>query len=184
MGNEFKVLPTYYNGILFRSRLEARWAMFLDYLRVPWFYEYEGFELDGIRYLPDFYLPLLECWIEIKPVKPSGKERMKCERLAKATETSTYLFWGIPRKWDGRDDGPAYAWTSALGFDWDTGYNFVQCYKCGAIHIDYCGQNSMYCHRCHFKTDNETLRLTMAREVARTFRFDDFLTKKMQKGEA
>ena len=31
MGNEFKVLPTYYNGIEFRSRLEARWA---DVLRL------------------------------------------------------------------------------------------------------------------------------------------------------
>ena len=94
-GQQIQSLPTYYNGIEFRSRLKARWAMFFDYLRVPWFYEYEGFELDGVRYLPDFYLPLLECWIEIKPVKPSGKERMKCERLAKATGTSTYLFWGI-----------------------------------------------------------------------------------------
>jgi hypothetical protein len=38
-------IPTRYNGITFRSRLEARWAVFWDVLGVRYFYEYEGYEL-------------------------------------------------------------------------------------------------------------------------------------------
>lgn len=44
-----------YNGYRFRSRLEARWAVFFDSLRMRYEYEPEGFELDdGTWYLPDF----------------------------------------------------------------------------------------------------------------------------------
>jgi hypothetical protein len=65
-----KAIETRYNGHRFRSRLEARWAVFFDRLGVEWEYEPEGFELkDGTKYLPDFYLPKFEggCWVEVKP---------------------------------------------------------------------------------------------------------------------
>jgi hypothetical protein len=65
-----KAIETRYNGHRFRSRLEARWAVFFDWLEVEWEYEPEGFELNnGTKYLPDFYLPKFEggCWVEIKP---------------------------------------------------------------------------------------------------------------------
>lgn len=52
-----KILNTKYNGYLFRSRLEARWAVFFDTCGVDYEYEPEGFDLgDGIHYLPDFKL--------------------------------------------------------------------------------------------------------------------------------
>lgn len=50
-----KAIETEYRGYRFRSRLEARWAVFFDALSLPWEYEPEGFELGcGRRYLPDF----------------------------------------------------------------------------------------------------------------------------------
>ena len=53
--NEIKPIQTYYDGHWFRSRLEARWAVVLKYLGVPYEYEPEGFDLgDGMYYLPDF----------------------------------------------------------------------------------------------------------------------------------
>ena len=59
-----KVIETKYNGFLFRSRLEARWAVFFDSLGIEWSYEPEGFEFkDGTRYLPDFYLPQFNVYI-------------------------------------------------------------------------------------------------------------------------
>lgn len=61
-----KAIETSYKGYRFRSRLEARWAVFFDNLDINWEYELEGFEFDGIRYLPDFYLPDLGIWCEIK----------------------------------------------------------------------------------------------------------------------
>ena len=52
---EIKPIETVYKGCRFRSRLEARWAVFFDALGVEWEYEPEGFELpSGRRYLPDF----------------------------------------------------------------------------------------------------------------------------------
>lgn len=52
-----KPIETEYNGYRFRSRLEARWAVFFDAIGAKWEYEPEGFQLkDGTRYLPDFLL--------------------------------------------------------------------------------------------------------------------------------
>lgn len=51
----FKPIPTKYKGYIFRSRLEAKWAVFLDALGVKYEYEPEGFVLpSGKWYLPDF----------------------------------------------------------------------------------------------------------------------------------
>lgn len=52
-----KSIETYYKGYKFRSRLEARWAVFFDACGVKWEYEPEGFVWDdGMTYLPDFLL--------------------------------------------------------------------------------------------------------------------------------
>lgn len=59
--------PTNYNGTLFRSVLEATWAANLDHLGIRWDYEPEMFTLpSGTRYLPDFRLPELGIWLEVK----------------------------------------------------------------------------------------------------------------------
>lgn len=61
-------IETEYKGYRFRSRLEARWAVFFDELGIDYEYEPEGFMLaDGVRYLPDFYLPRFTLYIEVKP---------------------------------------------------------------------------------------------------------------------
>lgn len=58
-------LQTRYAGCHFRSRLEARWAKFFDLMGIAWDYEPEVF--DGpTRYLPDFWLPELNLWVEVK----------------------------------------------------------------------------------------------------------------------
>lgn len=55
-----QAIETYYNGYKFRSRLEARWAVFFDALGVEYEYEPEGFTLNsGRKYLPDFRV---KCW--------------------------------------------------------------------------------------------------------------------------
>lgn len=69
MCTEKKSIMTKHNGILFRSRLEARFAVFLEELHIKYDYETEGFELsDGTKYLPDFYLPGYDRWVECKGV--------------------------------------------------------------------------------------------------------------------
>jgi len=50
-----KAIETYYKGYRFRSRTEARWAVFFDKLGLRWDYEEEGYVLPKTGcYLPDF----------------------------------------------------------------------------------------------------------------------------------
>ena len=41
-----KPIETIYNGYRFRSRLEARWAVFFDKIGIKYQYEPEGYEVD------------------------------------------------------------------------------------------------------------------------------------------
>ena len=59
-------IETSYAGCRFRSRLEARWAVFFDALGIKWEYEKEGYVVNGRAYLPDFYLPRETSWVEVK----------------------------------------------------------------------------------------------------------------------
>ena len=78
-------LSTHYAGYCFRSRLEARWAVFLDHLGVRWEYEPEGFRLsNGLLYLPDFWLPQVKMWAEVKPNDEVGRLVLTPEAQAKA----------------------------------------------------------------------------------------------------
>lgn len=78
-----------YNNILFRSQLEARWAVFFDLLKIDYEYEPEWDEVEcngfRVRYKPDFYLPRIDLWIEIK-----GK---KLEELTNS-EVMKIVGWG------------------------------------------------------------------------------------------
>lgn len=65
--NEIKAIETTYNGHRYRSRLEARWAVFFDACHIIYEYEPECFEISGKRYLPDFYLPEYQLHVEVKP---------------------------------------------------------------------------------------------------------------------
>ena len=64
-----KAIETHYGGYKFRSRLEARWAVFFDDCGIEWEYEPQGFEVPTprgvIRYLPDFWLGTGQ-WAEVK----------------------------------------------------------------------------------------------------------------------
>src|SRR3546814_2967801 len=56
MTTPIKALPSLFKGITFRSRTEARWAVFFEAIGWNWTHEKEGFDLSGEWYLPDFYL--------------------------------------------------------------------------------------------------------------------------------
>lgn len=91
-----RAIETEHNGHLFKSRLEARYAVLFDALGIKYEYEFEGYDLDGEWYLPDFWLPEFECWIEIKPKAPNSDEIRKCQKLAKLKGDLVYLFYGSP----------------------------------------------------------------------------------------
>jgi hypothetical protein len=90
-----RVIETKYAGVQFRSRLEARWAVVFDELGLAWEYEKEGYCFDdGTFYLPDFYLPDLNCWFEVKGNPPTDEEKLKAKSLSTATRTLTIIASG------------------------------------------------------------------------------------------
>jgi hypothetical protein len=97
MNNDnFKPINTFYNGYYFRSRLEARWAVFFDTLKVKYEYEPEGFEINRTKYLPDFWLPEQDFWVEIKGKEPTYSEKMKAALLAKGSKKNVFMSVGNP----------------------------------------------------------------------------------------
>jgi hypothetical protein len=62
-------LETPYKGCRFRSRLEARWAVFYDHAGIQWSYENDPVTVAGENYLPDFKVTAdgVEFIHEVKP---------------------------------------------------------------------------------------------------------------------
>jgi len=94
--NAYQPIRTKYDGILFRSRLEARWAVAFDVAGIDYLYEMEGFELPSGNYLPDFWLPQVKMWAEVKPADFTREELRKCHQLAVHTGFNCLMLNGIP----------------------------------------------------------------------------------------
>lgn len=94
-----KAIETVYRGYRFRSRLEARWAVFFDELEIKWQYEPEGFEHDGERWLPDFFLPNFcgGLYVEVKPESAKPSEMLRAERVSQAGGLKLLFAVGEPR---------------------------------------------------------------------------------------
>ena len=91
-------IETEYKGYRFRSRLEARWAIFFDSLELRWEYEKEGYELpNGEAYLPDFWLPQVRMWGEVKGPEFSDNEIEKATLLTEGTGSLCLLLGGEPQ---------------------------------------------------------------------------------------
>jgi hypothetical protein len=92
-----KAIETKYSGYKFRSRLEARWAVYFDTMNIPWEYELEGFDL-GItgKYLPDFWLPTFNAYAEVKANEPTKLELDKAQALCNMTDKSLIWLVGVP----------------------------------------------------------------------------------------
>lgn len=97
MAKFIKSIETQYKGCCFRSRLEARWAVFFDVLNISWEYEKEGFEFAGVRYLPDFWLSTVNMWAEVKPNYRFDKaSRILATQLANQTGFEVLMLGGVP----------------------------------------------------------------------------------------
>ena len=136
---ELKPIETPYNGYRFRSRLEARWAVFFDTLGIEYEYEPEGFELgDGVRYLPDFRIKCYgtrgDCGDEPFDLYVEVKGRMNVNDAAKINKfvglgqlqhadyysRSKYpvlVVGDIPKVSDESDVGDSYVFHSYEGMD-------------------------------------------------------------------
>jgi len=124
--NTIKAIETVYNGYRFRSRLEARWAVFFDTLGIKYDYELEGFDLgDAGWYLPDFWLPQVKMWAEVKAIELNENEVAKAKALAKQSGHSVLMLVGTP------DNKPYWAWEWA---DWEADLGGTSVFTT----VDYC----------------------------------------------
>jgi hypothetical protein len=91
-----KVIETRFDGHRFRSRTEARWAVFFKAAGIRYEYEKEGFDFDGRWYLPDFWLPDMRLWFEVKGEAPTSEESALCRALAIHSGHDVLLAVGAP----------------------------------------------------------------------------------------
>jgi len=89
-------IETKYGCCIFRSRLEARWAVLFTHLKIHYEYEPEGFNLPDQRYLPDFYFPQIRMFGEVKPRPFERHEITKAFQLAEATQCPVLMLVGAP----------------------------------------------------------------------------------------
>lgn len=91
-------IETEYRGTRFRSRLEARWAIFFDNMKLEWTYEPESFDLGSYLYKPDFWIPDIMCFCEVKPdwKHVTDDTLEQCVLLAKSTKKPVLILDGLP----------------------------------------------------------------------------------------
>lgn len=133
-----KPIETRYKGYRFRSRLEARWAVFFDALGVKWEYEPEGIVVGNRGYLPDF-LVQSKLLVEIKPdldAFPEGLPGVEIRRWEKASEGS-----GLPLLLLHGTPSPEFNNSSLYGFSspivtegvWLNDQDLGCCRRCGGL---------------------------------------------------
>jgi hypothetical protein len=191
-----QAIETHYKGYRFRSRLEARWAVFFETLGLTWEYEKEGMVLPSGRwYLPDFYIQELG-WFEIKPL-PANFEGMPWPQEGSVEEEflTDYLLqtededgtvvldrrsilFGTPGEGKPYDPSSSYAGCSPG----DSPYFFCECPYCGTIGFQFDGRSAR--NRHHFGCIAHTIgngdknyninspRILEACNAARAARFD------------
>jgi hypothetical protein len=112
-------IPTRYAGYHFRSRLEARWAVFFDTLRISWEYEPEGFQTSLGWYLPDFHIRVPDdsypYWFEVKPEGAPDDARHRA--LCVETATPFIVARGLPRDYHDQLKGHRSPLTALLWGD-------------------------------------------------------------------
>lgn len=165
---------TTYAGIEYRSRLEAKWSRFFEYLQIPFVYEPYKFTFPAdddehyLYYMPDFWLPVQRCWIEIKGEQPTRIEEKKAVLLSCATDYPVYIFYGdvpISSLMDdifaylgGRssDSARLYLQNENISNPFtytDHKYLWCICKKCGMLGIEYEGRSERLPCGCYSKKE-------------------------------
>jgi hypothetical protein len=174
MNPQIQAIPTHYDGIKFRSRAEARWAVFFKTLGIKYHYEPEGFVLPSGPYLPDFHIPHLDCYIEIKGAEPTSQDIDKASELATATGKKVYVFWGPLVAPDFAGEC-AHVYFPGGGVDHP--HVWCECDGCGALGIQFEGRSDRINCRCGKPADRDagenhkSVRLESAYSTARRERF-------------
>jgi hypothetical protein len=84
-----------YSHYWFQNQREAHWAVFFDRLGVAW--EHPGTQLAvplHNHYLPEFWLPVQQCWLAVRTAQPDEKELLQAADLAFSIHKWVAVVWG------------------------------------------------------------------------------------------
>lgn len=99
MSERIKAIPTQRYGCHFRSKLEASFADWLEAHKIAWTHEVEGFDCSGVWYLPDFWLPDIRTFVEVKGVlDQESEQKVRCLAAAGADANFTVVL-AEPPEW-------------------------------------------------------------------------------------
>jgi len=190
--------PTWYNNYFFRSKLEAKWAVFFDLMKIKWVYEPEPFNCNsGAQYTPDFFLPhaifrdgLIPIelgdfdgvgatyekrepgvYIEIKPLSYPGDDEYE-KRITSSMTMPLILLVGDPI--EAIVNVHSYHSTNRniqLTPWWDNQMIFMFCLKCRTLKFDFDEGSYYTCPACGSSISYSDVEISHAAEVARNFRF-------------
>lgn len=164
-------LETQYNGYTFRSREEARWAVFFDTLGIAYSYETEGYKLKSNNYLPDFFIKNMGI-IEVKGPEPTEIDRQKASELSLLLGQNVYIFYDS----FGNNIQNESALLFQDGKQAGTNYSWYACSNCNAIGI--IGPDSNHHEACNCGNCNpqdqyiEGSLINRAMEAAKKKRFE------------
>jgi len=171
-----KAIETKYKGYRFRSRSEARWAVFFDVARIKWEYELEGYDVNGKWYLPDFFLPDFHVFFEVKGTHEYDDNTIQL--FSELIERKVLVAIGRPPEPDKWDCGESYGLQTLFPSDewrddlvWGYKDMFLECDNCGEIKI----MNEMYStmkEMCSCCSSSRLMPLSKALDAWRAARFE------------
>jgi hypothetical protein len=162
-----QAIETKYKGYNFRSRLEARWAVFFDALGIKWEYEKEGYDLGKLGwYLPDFWLPDFSFYVEIKPLTFVREPWSKYDKFCELHRI--ILVEGAPWEYE------TYDFTDSYGTECADLGRWGQCVVCGAPRFGFRSNGEFQGSHCNCRPFSESFEydLDFAVNPARSARFE------------
>jgi hypothetical protein len=166
-------IPTKYEGITYRSRLEARWAVFFEHLDFVAHYESDRVldYNDKTMYVPDFDVVdgikfntwVENYWIEVKPTPPNQEYLDYIASLPIRPNTELFIVVGEPSFY--QEDG---YWLMSLGgrHEWIKGFKILQCRYCSRYVPSHLRAKKLC--ECDLRMGHEQ----SAKDYARSYRFD------------
>jgi hypothetical protein len=190
---------TFYKNYYFRSKLEAKWAVFFDLLKIPYTYEPEPFLCKNKeQYTPDFFLPYAilrdGCdWVEKEDAKMFGEgtliprkpgvyleikpsnyvtDRLYEERITTAIQPNPLiLLCGDPVESCLQIGFSSVNHNVQLSPWWDNNMVFMYCDSCNTYKFEFDEGNYYNCPKCQNDISCHFNEIEQQAVSARNFRF-------------
>ena len=147
MSKDYKAIATKYRNFEFRSRLEAKYAVFFDL--VGWRWSYEPPERAG--WIPDFAIGERPTLVEVKPFYRTAEWGDAVQKIIDSGERENVILLGSDPCWisaepdnESGSDEPRVAWLLTEGQVWDLHFGFCGNDKLGLCPMQHAWRNQIW----------------------------------------